>query len=84
MKVSSAQIATGLRDLFPECVDMVLSNETILGELPEWDSMAAVNLQSFLHQAFDIEVPLELLADETRIQEICDFLDNPVDNESAW
>ena len=57
--------------------------ETQLGELPEWDSMAAVNLQTILLQRFEIEVPLELLADQTMLQEIMDFLQNPVSTEAT-
>lgn len=77
MEVSAAQIIKGLEELFPECKGNDLSVETVLGEMPEWDSMAAVNLQTFLLQQYEMEVPLELLADETSIQEVIAFLENP-------
>ena len=83
MEASSEQIILGLREIFPECEQMDLSPETVLGDLPDWDSMAAVNLQTWLFQAFDIEVPLELLADETRLSEITAFLENPVSSEAV-
>lgn len=83
MAITSEGIIASLHETFPECNGMNLSMETQLGELPEWDSMAAVNLQTILLQKFEIEVPLELLADQTRLQEIMDFLRNPVASEAA-
>ncbi len=77
MEVSAAQIIKGLEELFPECQGTALSIETVLGEMPEWDSMAAVNLQTFLLQQFEMEVPLELLADETSIKEIIAYIEDP-------
>jgi acyl carrier protein len=78
MKVSSASIIEGLQTVFPECRQMDLSSETLLGDLPEWDSMAAVNFQTYLQQQFDLEVPIELLADSTSLQEVMEFIANPV------
>jgi len=77
MEVSAAQLIKGLEELFPECRGTNLSVETELGELPEWDSMAAVNFQTFLLQEFEMEVPLELLADETHIKEVIAFIEDP-------
>jgi acyl carrier protein len=77
MEVSAATIFQGLEEIFPECRDIDLSLETALGEMPEWDSMAAVNLQTFLLQQYQVEVPLELLADETSLKEVIIFLENP-------
>ncbi len=77
MEVSAAQIIKGLEELFPECQGTDLSLETVLGELPEWDSMAAVNFQTFIMQQFEMEVPLELLAEETSIQEVITYIENP-------
>jgi acyl carrier protein len=77
MEVSAAQLIKGLEELFPECRGTDLSVETVLGEMPEWDSMAAVNFQTFLLQEFEMEVPLELLADETRIKEVIAYIEDP-------
>jgi acyl carrier protein len=77
MEVSAAQLIKGLEELFPECQGTNLSVETVLGEMPEWDSMAAVNFQTFLLQEFDMEVPLELLADETQIKEVIAYIEDP-------
>jgi acyl carrier protein len=78
MKVSCAVLIKGLHETFPDCETMSLSAETLLGDLPEWDSMAAVNFQTYLQQQFDLEVPIELLADSTSLQEVMEFIANPV------
>jgi acyl carrier protein len=83
MQISSEQLIDSLHEVFPECSDMLLSMGSQLGELPEWDSMAAVNLQTFLLQQFAVEVPLELLADQTTLQEVMDFLQNQVPSQAA-
>jgi acyl carrier protein len=83
MQISSEHIIEGLREVFPECSGMTLEMETQLGELPEWDSMASVNLQTFLLQQFEVEVPLELMADQTTVEELLAFLQNPVTSEAA-
>lgn len=83
MQISAERLIAILAEVFPECGDMPMSQETQLGELPEWDSMAAVNLQTSILAQFQIEVPLELLADQTTVQEVIDFLKNPVPSEAA-
>ena len=77
MEVSAAKIFKGIEEIFPECQAEDLSLETILGDMPEWDSMAAVNLQTLLLQEYEVEVPLELLADETSLQEVISYLRDP-------
>ncbi len=77
MEVSAAKIFKEIEELFPECNAKDLSLETVLGEMPEWDSMAAVNLQTLLLQQYEVEVPLELLADETSLQDVISFLESP-------
>ena len=84
MELSVKQLIQGMHEVFPECADMNLSAETQLGELPEWDSMAAVNLQTQLLQQFEVEVPLDLLADQTSLSEVLAFLENPVPSETAY
>ncbi len=74
-------IIEGLREIFPDAVQMEISADTTLGQMPEWDSMAAVNLQTYLLQQFDVEVPLELLSDETTLIEIITFLKSPVSSQ---
>jgi len=71
-------IIRGIKETFPEAENLSMTEESVLGDLPEWDSMAAVNLQTYLQQQFQIEVPLEFLVDETRISEISAFVENAV------
>ena len=78
MEVSSATLIKGLHEVFPDCEEIPLSAKSLLGELPEWDSMAAVNLQTYLQQHYELEVPIELLADSTSLQEVLEFMSNPV------
>lgn len=40
------QLIEGLHEVFPESEDLTFAPDSILGDLPDWDSMAAVNLQS--------------------------------------
>ncbi len=84
MEVSSARIIEGINEIFPESESMALTIKTILGELPEWDSMAAVTFQTFLNKQFEVDVPIELLADETSLEEVITFVKNPGSNENAW
>ncbi|MGE0086695.1 MAG: hypothetical protein AB7S75_20005 [Desulfococcaceae bacterium] len=60
----------GLQEIFPEMGDMVLTYETKLQEIPDWDSMSSVNLQVFLEQNFGIFVSQDFLGDNTTIGEI--------------
>ena len=83
MQISLDQLVKILHEVFPECGEMTMTHETQLGELPEWDSMAAVNLQTSILQQFQVEVPLELLGDQTTVQDVIDFMGNPVPSEAA-
>ncbi len=76
------KIVEGLHELFPDSADMEFTEETELGDIPEWDSMSSVNFQSFLQQTFEIEVPQDLLAEETTIGEVMAYLDNPESAEA--
>lgn len=67
-------IEEGIQELFPEADEMELSSETQLEELPDWDSMSSVNLQSYLEQAFSISVPQDFLDEEKTIGELAAFI----------
>jgi acyl carrier protein len=71
------RIFAGLRELFPDLEDVDLTPQMPLIEVPDWDSMAAVNLQSFLEQQFQVRVPQDLLSEETTLAEIAGFVLNP-------
>ena len=71
------KLQDGIRQLFPEIDDMEIQLETELGEIPDWDSMSAVNLQSFLEQEFKVTVPQDLLNEETTVKEVISFVEEP-------
>ena len=69
-----AKITEGLNEVFPESEGMEVNGETLLDEIPYWDSMASVNLQIFLETAFGCSVPAELLSAETPIGDIVEHI----------
>jgi acyl carrier protein len=71
------KIKEGILENFPEVGDVEITAEMKLGEIPEWDSVAAVNLQTFLKDNFGVEVPLDFLHDETTLGEIVEFIEKP-------
>ncbi len=77
MNTTFQQIESGIRDIFPDSLDLELKPDTVLGDLPDWDSLAAVNLQAFLDQNFALSVPGDLLHEELTLQELIDFIKNP-------
>lgn len=71
------RIINGVQEIFPEIGDFSISPETELGEIPDWDSMAAVNFQSFLDQTFQVSVPEDFLGEETTIRDVIGYIENP-------
>ena len=69
-----AKITEGLNEVFPDSVGVEVNGETLLDEIPDWDSMASVNLQMFLETAFECSVPNELLSGETPIGDIVEHI----------
>ncbi len=65
-----AKIKNGILDLFPEIGSLPITADTRLGEIPDFDSMAAVNLQTFLEENFPLKIPLDMLNEETTIGEL--------------
>jgi acyl carrier protein len=76
MSKTLKKIIIGIQEIFPEMAADV-TTETLLGEIPEWDSIAAVNLQTYMKETFGIEIPLDLLNEETAIGEIVTLIENP-------
>ena len=66
-----------LLDNFFESGDGSITPETKLGEIPDWDSMEAVNLQILLHDTFHVDLPLELLQEYTTFSELIRFMEQP-------
>lgn len=71
------QIKTGFQEIFPDLGDMNITPETQLADIPDWDSMSAVNVQTFLDQQFQVSVPEDLLGDETKISDLISYIQNP-------
>ena len=67
-------IADGLQDIFPGMPEIALNAKTQLDEIPDWDSMAAVNFQMFLQDCFGVAVPNDFLTGERTIGEIIDLV----------
>jgi acyl carrier protein len=77
METIISQIQAGIQDVFPEAGDTTIHAAMTLGEIPDWDSMAAINLQAFLEQQFTISVPPDLLSEETTIAELVEMIQTP-------
>jgi len=71
------KLKTGIEDLFPEAEGLAFSGETRLGDIPDFDSMAAVNLQTFIEENFKVAIPLDLLGEDTTMKDIVDLIENP-------
>lgn len=64
------KIRNGIQELFPDIGGLPITAETRLGEIPDFDSMASVNLQTFLEANFPLKIPLDMLNEETTIGEL--------------
>ncbi len=73
-----AKITEGLNEVFPESEGMKVNGETLLDEIPYWDSMASVNLQIFLETAFGCPVPAQLLSGETSTGDIVEHIQDEI------
>jgi acyl carrier protein len=68
------KIQAGILENFPDAAAVAITLETKLGEIPEWDSIAAVNLQTYLQETFPVRIPLDLMTDETAVGELATFI----------
>ena len=68
------KIREGIQDVFPEALNLELNEAMVLESIPGWDSMAAVNLQIYLENAFGVAVPGEMLTGDTRIEDILEHI----------
>jgi acyl carrier protein len=68
------KIKQGILDLFPEIGKVPITPEMCLGEIPDYDSMAAVNLQTFLEENFPLKVSLDMLAAEMTLGELVAYV----------
>ena len=71
------KLVEGIQELFPEAEEIEITTETRLEEIPDWDSMAAVNLQSYIEQTFEVAIAQDLLNEEATIGEVIGFIEHP-------
>ncbi|HEY5497827.1 MAG TPA: acyl carrier protein [Syntrophales bacterium] len=71
------KLKAGIEDLFLEVESITVTGETRLGDIPDFDSIAAVNLQTFIAENFKVAIPLDLLGEDTALKDIVDFIENP-------
>jgi acyl carrier protein len=65
-----------IKELFPDAADVIIGSETLLDDIPGWDSMSAVNLQTYLTTTFGVTIPEEMLSSETSVGEIVEQIRN--------
>lgn len=68
------KIKEGIQDVFPEALNLEINEAMVLESIPGWDSMAAVNLQIYLENAFGVAIPGEMLTGDTRIEDILEHV----------
>ena len=68
------KIGDGIRELFPDAGDLAVGMETRLEDIPDYDSLSAVNLQNYLEESLHVAVPLDLLNGETTIGEVVSYI----------
>ena len=77
-----------MNDIWRKMKDVLLDNlfeiddgsitlEMKLGEIPDWDSMVAVNIQIILHDTFHVDLPLELLHEDTKFKDLVTLMEQP-------
>jgi len=72
------KLKTVLMEEFLEAGDMTaVTEKTKLAEIPNWDSMAAVNLQILINETFHLDLPLDLLPDEATFEDLIGFIRAP-------
>lgn len=77
MKETMLRLQENLVEIFPEISTIQVTTETILEEIPDWDSMAAINLQVFLNDYFGIDLEDDFLNDDTSFMEILELIEEP-------
>jgi acyl carrier protein len=68
------KIKFGILDIFPDTAGMQISAEMLLGEIPDYDSMAAVNLQVFLEENFPLKISLDMLNEKMPLGELALYI----------
>jgi acyl carrier protein len=69
-----AVIREGIPEIFPDAVGFAIEWDTLLSDIPEWDSMSSVNFKVFLEETFGVTIPDELLEGGSTIGEVVTFI----------
>jgi len=69
-----ATIREGIPELFPGAMGFEIVPDTLLNDIPEWDSMTSVNFKVFLEETFGITIPDDLLEGGSTIGEVIAFI----------
>jgi acyl carrier protein len=68
------RIREGIPEIFPAAFGFEIIPDTVLSDIPEWDSMSSVNFKVFLEETFQVKIPDDLLEGESTISEIINFI----------
>ena len=69
-----ATIREGIPELFPGALGFDIVPDTLLNDIPEWDSMTSVNFKVFLEETFGVSIPDDLLEGGSTIGEVITFI----------
>jgi acyl carrier protein len=69
-----AVIREGIPELFPGAMGFEIATDTLLNDIPEWDSMTSVNFKVFLEETFGVTIPDDLLEGGSTIGEVITFI----------
>ena len=69
-----AVIREGIPQLFPDALGFRVEPDTLLSDIPEWDSMSSVNFKVFLEETFGVNIPDDLLEGGSTIGEVITFI----------
>lgn len=75
MKEMILKLAEDLTEIFPDIDTITITPETMLEEIPDWDSMAAINLQLFLNEEFGIHIEQDFFNDDTSFREVSERIE---------
>lgn len=83
MTIQLSRFVEGLEEIFPEAMDMDITYETRMEDLPDWESMAAVNLQALIERLYNVNIPQDAMGDETTIGELLEMINHPESLEAG-
>ena len=69
-----SKIREGIPDLFPAAMGFEIVPDTVLNDIPEWDSMSSVNFKVFLEETFAVKITDDLMEGESTIEEVIMFI----------